>query len=186
MIPWKAALCNDAQLIGGTDILASSRLLAEAGSRVSDDLFARLVVNVIHAVPIWLGLWLIGVPNALFCRIGRWRCGRGAVPDGGDCHPERDRALVLRAAHRGQPAGGMRIGDVPDLVLGINGADRRHAFDGLPDGGRPSCAQHAAVLDLAGGTNRCWPDPPSCMTGCLPGIPLRSPKRRPCPPCSGI
>jgi predicted PurR-regulated permease PerM len=54
------------QLIGGTNILATSRLLAEAGSRVSTYLVAQLVVNVIYAIPIWLGLWLIGVPNALF------------------------------------------------------------------------------------------------------------------------
>lgn len=54
------------QLIGGTNILATSRLLAEAGSRVSTYLLAQLVVNIIYAVPIWLGLWLIGVPNALF------------------------------------------------------------------------------------------------------------------------
>lgn len=54
------------QLIGGTNILATSRLLAEAGGRVSTYLVAQLVVNVIYAVPIALGLWLIGVPNALF------------------------------------------------------------------------------------------------------------------------
>ena len=54
------------QLIGGTNILATSRLLAEAGARVSTYLLAQLVVNVIYAIPIWLGLWLIGVPNALF------------------------------------------------------------------------------------------------------------------------
>lgn len=54
------------QLIGGSNILATSRLLAEAGSRLADYLFAQLVVNIIYAVPIWLGLWLIGVPNALF------------------------------------------------------------------------------------------------------------------------
>jgi predicted PurR-regulated permease PerM len=53
-------------LIGGTNILATSRLLADAGSRVSSYLVAQLVVNIIYAVPIWLGLWLIGVPNALF------------------------------------------------------------------------------------------------------------------------
>ena len=53
-------------LIGGSNILATSRLLAEAGARVSTYLVAQLVVNVIYAVPIWLGLWLIGVPNALF------------------------------------------------------------------------------------------------------------------------
>lgn len=54
------------QLIGGSNILATSRLLAEAGSRVSTYLLAQLLVNIIYALPIWLGLWLIGVPNALF------------------------------------------------------------------------------------------------------------------------
>ncbi len=54
------------QLIGGSNILATSRLLAEAGGRVSTYLLAQLVVNVIYAIPIWLGLWVIGVPNALF------------------------------------------------------------------------------------------------------------------------
>ncbi len=54
------------QLIGGSNILATSRLLADAGARVSTYLLAQLVVNIIYAIPIWLGLWLIGVPNALF------------------------------------------------------------------------------------------------------------------------
>jgi predicted PurR-regulated permease PerM len=54
------------QLIGASNILATSRLLAEAGARVSTYLLAQLIVNVIYAIPIWLGLWLIGVPNALF------------------------------------------------------------------------------------------------------------------------
>lgn len=54
------------QLIGGTNILATSRLLDEAGARVSTYLLAQLVVNIIYAIPIWLGLWMIGVPNALF------------------------------------------------------------------------------------------------------------------------
>ena len=54
------------QLIGGSNILATSRLLAEAGGRVSTYLLAQLVVNVIYAIPIGLGLWIIGVPNALF------------------------------------------------------------------------------------------------------------------------
>lgn len=54
------------QLIGPSNILSTSRLLADAGARVSSYLVAQLVVNVIYAVPIWLGLWLIGIPNALF------------------------------------------------------------------------------------------------------------------------
>lgn len=54
------------QIIGGSNIAATSRLLAEAGSRVSSYLLAQLLVNVIYAVPIGAGLWLLGVPNALF------------------------------------------------------------------------------------------------------------------------
>jgi predicted PurR-regulated permease PerM len=54
------------QLLGGSNILSTSRLLSEAGDRVSTYLLAQLVVNIIYAVPIGLGLWLIGVPNALF------------------------------------------------------------------------------------------------------------------------
>jgi predicted PurR-regulated permease PerM len=54
------------QLIGGANILATSRLLADAGARVSSYLLAQVVVNLIYALPIWLGLWLLGVPNALF------------------------------------------------------------------------------------------------------------------------
>lgn len=54
------------QLIGGNNIVATSRLLAEASSRVSSYLLAQLVVNIIYAVPIGLGLFLLGVPNALF------------------------------------------------------------------------------------------------------------------------
>lgn len=54
------------QLIGGSNIAATSRLLAEAGSRVSTYLLAQVLVNIIYAVPIGIGLWLIGVPNAVF------------------------------------------------------------------------------------------------------------------------
>ena len=43
-------------------------MLAEAGQRVSSYLVMQLVVNVIYALPIWLGLWAIGVPNAASCK----------------------------------------------------------------------------------------------------------------------
>ena len=39
-------------------------MLDEAGSRVGTYLLMQLLVNIIYAVPIALGLWLIGVPNA--------------------------------------------------------------------------------------------------------------------------
>jgi predicted PurR-regulated permease PerM len=54
------------QLIGGSNIVATSRLLREAGRRVSGYLLAQVMLNAIYAVPVGIGLWLIGVPNALF------------------------------------------------------------------------------------------------------------------------
>lgn len=54
------------RLIGASDILATSHLLAEATTRVSTYLVTQLLVNAIYALPIGLGLWAIGLPNAAF------------------------------------------------------------------------------------------------------------------------
>ena len=53
------------RLIGSNDLHRSTQVLEDAGSRVANYLLIQLLVNVIYAVPIGLGLWLIGVPNAL-------------------------------------------------------------------------------------------------------------------------
>jgi predicted PurR-regulated permease PerM len=53
------------RLIGAGDLVRTTRMLEEAGARVSTYLLVQLLVNVIYAVPIAAGLWLIGVPNPL-------------------------------------------------------------------------------------------------------------------------
>lgn len=53
------------RLIGSNDLHRTTQVLEEAGSRVANYLLVQLLVNLIYAVPIGLGLWLIGVPNAL-------------------------------------------------------------------------------------------------------------------------
>lgn len=53
------------RLIGSNDLHRTTQVLEEAGSRVANYLLVQLLVNLIYAVPIGLGLWLIGIPNAL-------------------------------------------------------------------------------------------------------------------------
>ncbi|WP_136685341.1 AI-2E family transporter [Falsirhodobacter xinxiangensis] len=53
------------KLIGSDDLHRTTQVMQEAGGRVGRYLLILLMVNVIYAVPVGLGLWLIGVPNAL-------------------------------------------------------------------------------------------------------------------------
>jgi predicted PurR-regulated permease PerM len=53
------------RLIGATELHRTTEVLEDAGSRVGSYLLIQLLVNIIYAVPIGVGLWLIGVPNAL-------------------------------------------------------------------------------------------------------------------------
>jgi predicted PurR-regulated permease PerM len=53
------------RLVGSNDIHRTTQVLEEAGGRVAHYLLAQLLVNTIYAVPIGIGLWLIGVPNAV-------------------------------------------------------------------------------------------------------------------------
>lgn len=52
------------RLVGASDLQRTALVLEEAGGRVSQYLLIQLLVNAIYALPIGLGLWLIGVPNA--------------------------------------------------------------------------------------------------------------------------
>lgn len=52
------------RLVGSNDIHRTTQVLEEAGTRVAHYLLTQLLVNTIYAVPIGIGLWLIGVPNA--------------------------------------------------------------------------------------------------------------------------
>jgi predicted PurR-regulated permease PerM len=52
------------RLVGASDIHRTTEALEDAGRRVGQYLLMQLVVNVTYAIPIGLGLWIIGVPNA--------------------------------------------------------------------------------------------------------------------------
>ncbi len=52
------------KLVGSNDLHRTTQVLQEAGQRVAQYLLVQLLVNVIYAVPIGIGLWVIGVPNA--------------------------------------------------------------------------------------------------------------------------
>jgi predicted PurR-regulated permease PerM len=53
------------RLVGASDLHRTTSALHEAGRRVGRYLLMQLVVNVTYAIPVGLGLWFIGVPNAL-------------------------------------------------------------------------------------------------------------------------
>ena len=52
------------RIVGANDINRSTQLIEEAGTRVGSYLLIQLLVNAIYAIPIGVGLWFIGVPNA--------------------------------------------------------------------------------------------------------------------------
>jgi len=51
-------------LVAHGKLQLTTQALDEAGERVSRYLLAQLIVNVLYGVPVWLGLWWIGIPNA--------------------------------------------------------------------------------------------------------------------------
>ncbi len=53
------------RLVGSNDLHRTTQMLSDAGTRVASYLLMQLLVNAIYAVPIGVGLWLIGVPNAV-------------------------------------------------------------------------------------------------------------------------
>jgi hypothetical protein len=53
------------RLVGGRDIDVTTQALAETSDRVSRFLLMQLIVNTTYGVPIGIGLYFIGVPNAL-------------------------------------------------------------------------------------------------------------------------
>lgn len=53
------------RLIGQGRISATARAMDDAGSRVSKYLLMQLVVNVTYGIPVAIGLYFIGVPNAI-------------------------------------------------------------------------------------------------------------------------
>lgn len=53
------------RLLGARDLHRTTQVLEEAGARVGTYLLIQLLVNTIYAIPIGVGLWFIGVPNAM-------------------------------------------------------------------------------------------------------------------------
>ncbi|MFC3636169.1 AI-2E family transporter [Camelimonas fluminis] len=53
------------RLVGAGDLYRTTEALQDAGARVGHYLLMQLVVNTLYAVPIALGLWLLGIPNAM-------------------------------------------------------------------------------------------------------------------------
>jgi predicted PurR-regulated permease PerM len=53
------------RLVGANDINRTTQVIEDAGTRVGTYLLIQLLVNVIYAVPICIGLVVIGVPNAV-------------------------------------------------------------------------------------------------------------------------
>ena len=52
------------RLVGAGDLHRTTEALQDAGNRVGQYLLMQLIVNLTYAIPIGLGLWVIGVPNA--------------------------------------------------------------------------------------------------------------------------
>ncbi|RWA65417.1 MAG: AI-2E family transporter [Mesorhizobium sp.] len=53
------------RLVGYGDLHRTTQALQDAGKRVGQYLLMQMVVNIVYAVPITIGLWVLGIPNAL-------------------------------------------------------------------------------------------------------------------------
>ncbi|ESZ45358.1 AI-2E family transporter [Mesorhizobium sp. RSR565B] len=53
------------RLVGYGDLHRTTQALQDAGKRVGRYLIMQLVVNIVYAIPIAIGLWVLGIPNAL-------------------------------------------------------------------------------------------------------------------------
>ncbi|WP_157866018.1 AI-2E family transporter [Mesorhizobium japonicum] len=53
------------RLVGYGDLHRTTQALQDAGKRVGQYLLMQLVVNTVYAIPIAIGLWILGIPNAL-------------------------------------------------------------------------------------------------------------------------
>ncbi|MER9373831.1 MULTISPECIES: AI-2E family transporter [unclassified Mesorhizobium] len=53
------------RLVGYGDLHRTTEALQDAAKRVGRYLLMQLVVNIVYAVPIAIGLWVLGIPNAL-------------------------------------------------------------------------------------------------------------------------
>ncbi len=53
------------RLVGYSDLHRTTQALQDAGKRVGQYLLMQLVVNITYGIPLAIGLWFLGIPNAL-------------------------------------------------------------------------------------------------------------------------
>ncbi|QFI68813.1 transport protein [Sinorhizobium alkalisoli] len=53
------------RLVGYGDLHRTTEALQDAGARVGQYLLMQLVVNIAYGIPLAIGLWLLGIPNAV-------------------------------------------------------------------------------------------------------------------------
>ncbi|MCZ4088916.1 AI-2E family transporter [Sinorhizobium psoraleae] len=53
------------RLVGYGDLHRTTEALQDAGARVGQYLIMQLVVNITYGIPLAVGLWLLGIPNAI-------------------------------------------------------------------------------------------------------------------------
>lgn len=53
------------RLVGYGDLHRTTEALQDAGARVGQYLLMQLVVNITYGIPLAIGLWLLGIPNAI-------------------------------------------------------------------------------------------------------------------------
>ena len=96
------------RLAGEEQLLLATRAMDDAGRRVSRYLLAQLLVNAAYGVPVGVGLWFIGVPNAplwgllaVILRylpyVGPWIAAAAPVALAAAVFPGWGRALVVVA-----------------------------------------------------------------------------------------
>ena len=140
------------RLAGSRDLPRTTQALDDAARRVGRYLLMQLVVNTTYAIPIGIGLWLIGIPNPVLWATALrddalrplYRPDRRGVLSAGARHRRRsgldDAAPDRRALHRRRARQQQLHGAVALRREHRPLADRDHRLGGL--------------LDLALGTGR--------------------------------
>ncbi|XHS77933.1 AI-2E family transporter [Burkholderiaceae bacterium UC74_6] len=132
----------------GQDLARSAETLDEAGDRVSRYLVAQLMVNTCYAVPLGLGLWVIGVPGAWL-----WGLLGGAlrfVPYLGPVVASVCPLLLAFAVDPGWHMVGMTLGLIVGLELLLNNFVEPLAY------GQSTGVSSLAVLLSAGFWSLVW------------------------------
>jgi predicted PurR-regulated permease PerM len=65
LFQWQDLRDRAIRLVSAGDLNRTTHAFEDAGSRVANYLLMQVVVNLTYGIPVGIGLWLIGVPNAL-------------------------------------------------------------------------------------------------------------------------